>query len=250
MNRILPLFPCLLPLLSTPALAGDLVQELTWDVLYEGQKVGERTATIKYVPDQDGTRRIIESTTTIDATAKGIPYTFEQRLTAHAGNTPASFHSVVKDNGAPREIQGRYTPVGWTVSVVERGRTRSWDLAATKVNLSSADLLDPETRVPLTALQSAQLMSVETGEVITGDVKNLGTSEVDVGGTPMAVNGVAWESSTGPSTFYYTSDGVLVRYEIDVMGKSLVATLREAPPPGVDDRPVPTGASGITEVEL
>ena len=39
--------------------------------------------------------------------------------------------------------------------------------------------------------------------------------------------------------FWYTGDGVLVRYEYRWMGRVLDATLQDPPPPGIDDVPVP-----------
>jgi len=237
-------------LLAPAAFADDVKQEFVWDIHLDGQKVGERSMTVKYLPDENGTRRVIESLTHIDATAKGVPYTFEQRLTAHAGDDPASFHSVVKDNGTPREIQGRYSPIGWTVTVVERGRTRTWDMEATQIDISSADLLDPETRVPLSGYENVQLLSVETGAVMTGEVVNSGASDLDIGGTKVPTNKIAWQADTGNTTLYYTSDGVLVSYEMAILGKSLIAKLRELPPPGVDDAPLMNASAGITETDL
>lgn len=239
----------LLALLQS-ASAADLTQELSWDLTVEGKKVGERTLTVKYLPADEGMRRVLESTTHLDAQPIGLGYTFEQRLTAHAGEGPASFHSVVKDNGRAREIQGRTGINGWTVSVVERGRTRTWDLPFAQVDLSTADLLDPQTRVPLAQLETADMLSIETGDVMAGKVERLGTIDIDVDGKPVPVQGLEWSSDTGTARFYYTSDGVLVKYEQQVMGKTVQAMLQKLPPPGVDDAPITTTGSGIQEETL
>lgn len=236
--------------LLQPALGADLTQTLSWDLSVEGRKVGERTLTVKYLPADDGMRRVLEATTRLDTQPIGLGYTFEQRLTAHAGEGPASFHSVVKDNGRAREIQGRTGIDGWTVSVVERGRTRTWDLPFTQVDLSSADLLDPQTRVPLAQFETADMLSIETGDVMTGEVKRLGTVEVQVDGKAVPVQGLEWASDTGTARFYYTSDGVLVKYAQQVMGKTVEAMLQQLPPPGVDDAPVQSAGSTIVEEEL
>ena len=110
------------------ALAGSPVShELVWDLSIEGQPIGSRNMTLKFVKSDTGMLRILESWTEIDGEIGPIHVQYKQRLTAHVANDPASFHAVIDENGSPREIQGRYTPSAWYLSVADSGRTRTYD---------------------------------------------------------------------------------------------------------------------------
>ena len=223
---------------------------LTWDLRVGGNVVGERTATVKVLPG-DAQRRVIESTTGLEAAALGVRYGFEQRMTVHAGGGPASFHSVLRDNGQPREIQARYTAWGWVVTIAERGRDKTWEMPADEIDLSTADLLDPQSAVPLRRFEDeVRVLSAETGDVWTAAVEPLGPSEVTIGSTAVPVQGYALELPTGKSRFYYSSGGYLVRSETRLLGKSVEATLRTPPPAGADEAPVDISGGSVEEIEL
>ena len=237
-------------LAAAVALGADVSQDLAWDVSLQGKVVGERTVTVKYVSESGGMRRILLGETDIDASVAGFPFTWKQRFTAHAaGRAPASFHSVVLENGEAREVQGRLAAGFWLVSLVEGGRSRSWELSGNEIQLSTADLFDPGTYVPLDKFDTAKMLSAETGDVWEQRVERLGPSTVTIDGQRVPVEGLAIDPPQGRATFYYTSDGVLVRYEYRWMGHVIEAVLRDPPPPGVDDAPVP-GADVIGEIDL
>jgi hypothetical protein len=232
------------------AFGADVTQELAWDVMVRGKVVGERTVTVKYVNENQGMRRILEGETEIDAAIAGFPFTWRQRFTAHAaGRAPASFHSVVMENGEPREVQGRLAGGTWLVSLVEGGQSRSWELSGSEIQLSTADLFDPGTHVPLDKFVTVKMLSAETGDVWEQQVERLGPSTVTIDGREVPVEGIAVDPPQGRATFHYTSDGVLVRYAYRWMGLQLEALLRDPPPPGVDDVPVPM-LEVIGEVDL
>lgn len=240
----------MLTLFLANALAAD--PTLTWELSAGGTPVGTRTVTVKVLPGDHGTHRVIEAFTELAGTLGPIRIQFRQRLTAHAeGNAPASFHSVIDDNGTASEIQGRWTPSGWVVSTNLSGRARSAEYPANRIDLSTADLMDPESRVAL-ANQSGdvRLLSDVTGEVLTGPVEKLGPSEVKVGATSVPVEGYAWTSPEGRSTFYYSPEGFLVKYQTQVMGITMQGVLREPPPGGIDDFPVAVGRPVVEALPL
>jgi len=237
-------------LIAAVALGADVTQELAWDVMLQGKVVGERTVTVKYVAENEGMRRILQGETAIDASIAGFPFTWQQRFTPHAaGRASASFHSVVMENGEAREVQGRLAGGFWLVSLVEGGRSRSWELSGNEIQLSTADLFDPGTHVPLDKFESAKMLSAETGDVWEQQIERLGPSTVTIDGREVPVEGIAVDPPQGRATFYYTSDGVLVRYQYRWMGQVLEAVLRDPPPPGVDDAPVPA-VDVISEIDL
>lgn len=232
------------------AQAEDLTQDLAWTLSIGDTAVGERTLSVRYTPTEGGYRRVLEAKTEIDASAAGIPFTYRQRITAHAHDRPASFHSVVEDNGEPREIQGRLVSGGWMVTVVDQGRSRSWDLPSSKLQASTADLFDPMTNVPLTGFSELDMLSAETGEVWHLSVERLGPDTVEIAGVEVPVEGVAMMPPEGKWELWYTTDGVLVKQRYKWLGRTLEAKLKSPPPVGVDDAPVIVSGPEVEEVEL
>lgn len=233
---------------QTPALPPT-TQAMTWNISYQGKAVGTRTVTVKYLPEELGMRRMLESETRIDGAKAGLPYTWHQRFTATAaGRTPASFTSVVDDNGSGREVQGRLVGGEWLVTLIEAGKSTSWEVSGDQIDLSTADLFDPESFVPLSKFDTARMLSAETGDVWSQAVERLGPSSIAIDGQQIPVEGWAVDPPQGRVAFWYTTDGVLVRYEYRWMGRVLDATLIDPPAPGIDDIPVPgPGAERVGE---
>lgn len=236
-------------LLSTSLAAEPTSVDLTWTLSLGDQAIGERTATIKTRPAERGTRRVLEVLTDIDATVLGMGVAYEQRLTAHAGTGPASFHSVVSENRRRREIQGRSNFAGWTVSVVDASDARTWEVPTTKIDLSTADLLDPGSLVTLDRYEEVRLLSSETGDIFTVSVEPLGASTVSVGGEEVGVTGYALHGGPGTTRVYYASSGYLVKHETRLLGRSITAVLTEPPPVSVDDAPL-IESEAVTETDL
>jgi len=242
----------MLALFLTAALAAPPESTLTWDLSVGGAPVGTRTVTVRVLPGANGTRRIIEAFTEINGRVGPIDLSFRQRLTGNAeGGSPASFHSVIDDNGSASEVQGRWTPGGWIVSTNLGGRARSADYPISRIDLSTVDLMDPESRVGFgSQRETVRMLSAITGEVQTGPVASLGSSEVLVNGTPVPVEGFSWTSPEGKANFYFSTEGYLVKYETHVMGIALNGILRKAPPGGIDDFPVAVGRPSVEVLPL
>jgi len=244
-------------LTSLPALAGEAQEptELSWDLTLNGKKVGERTLTVRTESLGDVELRTLQSQTRVDASILGMSLDYRQKLTANADIGPASFISVVDEDGAVREVQGRRAHVGWMLTVTENGRSSTQDLPLTAVDLSSADLLDPDSRVPLSRFTEARILFAETGDVQPGTVEPLGPSEVVIDGQAVPVEGYTWRTSPPADarfsyTAYYTAEGWLVRFESKVMGQEIAGTLVEPPPKGPDSEPVDVFGPGLETVEL
>ena len=82
----------MLLMLLTTAFGAPLEQQFTWDLTVDGRSVGERVLKVRYLPANHGMRRLLQSWTDVNANVLGLPYRFQQRLTAHIGEGPASFH--------------------------------------------------------------------------------------------------------------------------------------------------------------
>ncbi len=249
-----------LPLLfSLSASAAAPETTLTWDLTAQNAPIGTRTVTVKALPGDQGTHRVIEAFTDISGTIGPIRIRFQQRMTAHAeGNAPASFHSVIDENGTPSEIQGRWTPSGWFVSTNVAGRARNVDFPPSRIDLSTADLMDPESRVSPSQLAPAErgksvtvrVLSALTGTVETGPLERLGPSEVTIDGTAVPVEGYTWTGPQGASRFYYSSEGHLVKYQSTMQGIQVEGVLQDPPPGGIDDFPVAIGRPDVETIPL
>lgn len=239
-------------LLAAPATAAD-EQHFTWDVTLDGKPIGQRTMTVKYQTSASGDdRRVLEVWTELDATVLGLDYRFRERMTAHVGSEVAAFHASQELSGDLTEVQARRGALQWTVTVNRNGKESTREYPASSIDLSTADLLDPDSRVPLSRFPQPKVLSAEGGELWTGDVTRLGASELVVAGEKVAVEGYRFTPASGPGsvTSYYTADGYLVRYQLQVLGKELTGTLNAPPPVSADEAPVELGGSGITEIEL
>ncbi len=231
--------------------AADLEHSLTWDITVQGQPVGQRTLTVKYAEGSIGLRRIMESWTDLDGQIGPIRVRYRQRMTAHADSRePASFQSVIDENGSLREVQGRWTPAAWLVTVNADGRARTVEMPLNRIDISTGDLIDPGTSLTLNHFAEVRVLSAETGEVASGPVSELGISDLTIAGEQVQVTGYAWDNSQGRSAFYYSPDGFLVRYETQLLGVPMIATLVAAPPGGVDDFPVSSGSTSVEELPL
>ncbi len=235
-------------LASLAAFGADLTHQMSWNLSVAGKVVGHRDVTVKYVKSDVGMRRIVESWTEIDGAAGPVRIRYRQRMTASGeGRDPMSFQSVIDENGRGREVSVRWTPNAWVVTTVADGRSRTGQLEPARVDLSSADLFDPDSRVGLDGRTSARMIQAETGDVLSGTVSDLGHQIVEVGGEPVPVHGWSWDTPQGRQKLWYSSDGFLVRYEAQILGIAVEGLLRRPPPGGVDDFPV---ALGRPEIEV
>jgi hypothetical protein len=239
------MLPALSALMITAALAVPPDRTLTWDVRVGNSSVGTRTASIHYQMEKGKLVRVIESWTDLQGAVGPVSFSWQQRLTIWGGNEPAAFHSVIKENGAPREVQGRWEPMGWTITTVDRRAIDTRDVPSQFVDLSTADLMDPGSRYSLFRHDHVKLLSAETGDVWEGGVEPIGTKELSIAGQKVPVEGVAWMSPEGRTEFWYNSEGWLVQYRMRVLGFEVEGVLKDAPPPGVDEFPVILGGAKV-----
>jgi len=237
-------------LTQSVSLAGS-DSTLTWNLTANGARVGTRTLTIRTLEGDAGTNRILESYTDLNGRVGPLQVRYRQRMTAHVnGREPASFHSVVDANGALNEVQGRWTPGAWVITQTSNGRSRTTEMPAGRIDLSTADLFDPFSQVALSRFDEARILATESGDVLRGPVEKLGVSEVVIGPMQVQVSGYAWSSPSGRSEFYFSTDGFLVKYQVQLLGVSLDAVLASPPPGGVDDFPVAARGPIIEAIDL
>ena len=235
----------LLALLASLATA-DTNDSYTWDIQLNGNIVGHRTLDVLTIDDPAAPRRVLRVWTDINASLLGRQATFQQRMTAVAASGPAAFHASVDQNGNLAEYQARQDGFGWTLTSVEPRGVRSEDLPANSVDLSTADLLDPGSRVPIWTFTDARVLTAEDGLIWQTPVTRLGAEDVVIDGQTVLVEGYEIEPPAGKMQLWYSAEGVLVRYAWRWMGVRAQATLQDPPPqtldatPAIDDGPVVT----------
>ncbi len=238
-------------LLCVSAFATDFQHQVSWKLSVNGAPIGHRDVTVKYVHGDPGTRRIVESWTELDGAIGPVRLKYRQRMTATAeGRDPASFQSVIEENGRGREVQVRWTPAGWLVTTVADGRSRTVTVDPARIDLSTADLFDPDSRIGFGSREGARILSAETGEILQGPVVDLGDAVVQVATDTVPVHGWAWDAADGRSTFWYSAEGFLVKYELQLLGFAVTAVLSAPPPGGIDDFPVGLGRVAVEELPL
>ena len=239
----------ILTLLTSLALANT-TDEYTWDVTLNGNKVGERSLTVENVDDPNNPRRVLRSYTSIEASVLGRSASFEQRMTAVAGLGPAAFHAAVRQDGVASEYQGRRDGMGWTVTSVERRGARSEDLPSNAIDLSTADLMDPGSRVPIWTFEEARVLTTEDGLIWQTPVTRLGTETVTIDGQDVRVEGYEIEPPAGKMRLWYAAGGVLVKYSWKWMGVRAEGVLQDPHTPTVDTTPAVDDGPTVTEMEL
>jgi len=199
--------------------------------LFSGEKlVGKREAKILYLPAEQGEVRLLQAYTQLSVPVGALSYKYVQRLGGRLGGT-RSFASSIEDNSLVREVQGYFSEEGqWVVTVVEKGHARTWNLPAEAIDLTSAEILDPErAERTIGSLTSLRVLATETGDVVTGAVTDLGLQDIPLGGKTVHVHRYRWSPPAGDMVLSYDDSGYLVQYEAIVAGKRLSGRLVQFP---------------------
>lgn len=248
--RLAPILLLIPVLHASVAHAEPEVHRLTWSLRVEGAEVGKRTAVYTVEREGDDVRRSIEAHTKLTAKVGSLSWSWEQKLTAHGAVGPDAFRSVILEDGAPREVQGRWSPTAWTLAQGDARSVRTYEAAPYRIDLSTADLIDPYASRTLGRFATIKVLSAETGEVIEGTVEPLGPTTVRVGATDVNVQGWAWNASIGRSQFWYDEDGWLVKYETTILGRKVEGVLLQPPPSSPDAFVAPPMSQGVQSEDL
>jgi hypothetical protein len=138
----------------------------------------------------------------------------------------------VNDNGTLREVQGRRDWDGtWQITRVEDDGRSHFAHRRTAVNTTSMDLLDPDARPLVDFGPLLHVLVVETGLVLDGEVEELEDGEIEIGGQTVTVRRTAWTPVGGRVELAWSEDGLLLAYQVAVLGKTVQATARTVPKP-------------------
>jgi hypothetical protein len=240
-----------LALLSPAARADE--QPLSYRLLARDRAVGSREVTLQYVTTDTGELRLLQAFTTFVLPIPKGTLSYEQRMGTRLGGD-RSFVASMATNGEVREVQARQALDNtWAITAASAAGAHSRDLPGDAIDLTSAELLDPERALhTLGSLGTLRLLSAETGAILEGPVTALGPATLPVGPDEVEVQRFRFEPAEGPMTFAYSADGWLVAYDYQVMGLLVGARLDKLPPPRSFDTELqaPLIGGNISEEQL
>lgn len=222
-------------------------QKIVYDLALDGQPIGTRELTIRYLPREEGERRVLEAYTV--ATVAGQKLVC--RSSGQSSPRGATFTTSVDQGGSLSQVQGIELPEGgWRVIVADGAGVKESTLGKTDARLTTLDVLDPGRTELLAGGGELRLLLVETGEILVGtlDAGQVGTTKV--GGQKVEVTRYTATGTLGLAKFDVDGNGILVKSELRWLGGTVSAVAREVPPPrsyGTLD--IPTG-SGVEEDSL
>jgi hypothetical protein len=226
----LPLLAVPLALLGPEARAAEAPppQKIVYDLALDGQSIGTREVSIRYL-DRDGDeRRLLEATT--EATVRGARLV--GRSTGQSSARGATFNAVTDNAGARAQVQGVEQPGGgWRITILDPAGERETTYARGDVRLTSLDLLDPGRTPLLAGGGELTLLLVETGDLLTGTLDAGQTGVTKVGGEKVAVTRYTATGALGSARFDVDENGLLVRSELRWLGGTVSAVARTLPPP-------------------
>lgn len=208
------------------ALAAE--QRIVYDLVANGEKVGTRDVTVRYLSRDDGERRVIESWTELAMAGTAL----KCRTSGSASPKGAQFSSAVEQDGVRTQIQGTELPGGgWRLVVEDAAGVKERTLAREEARISSLDLWDPSRNRVLTAPGPVAIVMVETGDVLAGTVDEGQPGQIKVGAQKVPVTRYTVNGGVGKAKFDLDESGLLLRSEVQWLGGTVIATARDAPPP-------------------
>ncbi len=234
-------------LLLAAAAADD--QKLIYDLSLNGQKVGVRTVTVRYLPREDGERRVIDVYSELTVAGQVV----KARSSGTSSGRGASFTSTVDQAGQLSQIQGIALPTGgWRVTYADPKGVRDFTVSASEARLSSIDLVDPGRSGMLATAGSTGVLLAETGTTVAGTIEAGVPVTITVGNQDLSATRYLLRGASGTARIEVDSNGVLLHSELSWLGGVVVAHLRE--PPGARNygsvEPIPVLSGGVREEPL
>lgn len=216
----------MLLLVAAALAAAD--QKIVYDLTVNGERVGTREVSLRYVARDDGERRVIDSLT--DLTVAGSHVV----VRTNGLSTPrsAQFTSTFEQDGARSQVQGTELPGGgWRLVLAEGKAVSEKALTRSEAQVTSLDLMDPGRNRVLTSPGQVGIVLVESGELLSGAVGEGTEGVIQVGGQKVPVTRYTVSGSGGSAKFDLDAEGLLLRSELRWLGQTVIATARETPPP-------------------
>jgi len=222
-------------------------QKIVYDLTLAGEPIGTRELTIRYLPREDGERRLVESYTV--ATIAGTKIVC--RSSGQSSARGATFTTSIDQGGAISQVQGIELPGGgWRVIAADAAGVKETTLGKNDARMTTLDVLDPGRSQLLSGGGELKLLLAETGEVLVGalDAGTIGTMKV--AGQKVTVTRYTATGPLGAAKFDLDENGVLVKSDLTWLGFSVQATARAVPPARSYGTIDIGAANGVTEDPL
>ena len=216
----------LLSLLAAVVRAED--QHVQYDLSFDGQKVGTRELTVRYLPRPDGERRVLTVTTVL----RGGPKPLEARSSGSSSPRGANFTTSVESGGAVSQVQAIELPGGgFRVTRADRSGVYESTLKAYEARLSTLDLLDPGRTGLLANPGPVGILVAETGDILSGTLGEPSAAVDRIAGRDVPVTRYTLSSDGVVARFDVDAEGLLMRSEMRWLGATLVAQAHGVPAP-------------------
>jgi hypothetical protein len=213
------------------SLAQAAEQSLVYDLTLAGEPVGHRTVTIKYATakDRDSGSREVESFTEINMTIAGKEIAYQQHATGVFTDSKTRFVSIVSLNGTNFELQGKSrSNQSWIVHEILPSGVLKHEYSAYEVQGISLALFDPGQSNQWTEGHQS-FYQIETGDVWSGEWHSEKESSISNNGESILGRQSRYHSDKGDLVAAWSSEGLLLDWELKIMGVTLDATLRNLP---------------------
>ena len=235
------------------SVAHAVEQSLVYDLTLSGVPVGSRTVKIRYVSPngpQSGSREI-ESFTELQGNIAGKRVEYQHHVTAKFTDSKTRFVSIVSLNGQNFELQGKSRPnQSWVIHEVLPSGVLKQEYSPYEVQGISLALFDPGQANRWSEGQQ-DFYQIETGDVWSGEWHSEKETSISNNGETIYGREVRYHSSKGDVVAGWSSEGIMLNWQLKIMGVTLDATLRNLPEnPDFGDVNVQKSFQGVQEESL
>ena len=235
------------------AFAENPKQFLVYDLTLAGEPVGQRTMTISYTAPQGnivGSRQI-ESMTEIEMVVAGKKISYQQHATATFTDSKTRFVSIVSVNDKRFELQGKnLSNQSWVIHEIMPSGVLKKELGADEVQAISLALFDPgQAHRWKEGRQS--FYHLEMGDVWSGEWHSSNETSISNNGQSIFGREIRYHANEGDLEMAWSTEGILIDWQVQVMGLTLDANLRNIPAmPDFGEINLQQSFSGVQEEKL
>lgn len=241
-------------LLINLAQAADSHQTLVYDLLLSGEPVGHRTVTITYQSpsgNESTGRRKIDSMTVVNFEKLGQSISYQQNVTGRFSSNGTQFVSIVQLNDERFELQGKQrSNRTWVINEILPSGVLKHVFSPADIQDISLALFDPRQSDQWRA-GTQSIYEVEMGTIWSGEWTELGEQSIQNNDTSVYGRTVRYQSDQGEMTGTWSNEGLLIDWDLSIMGVTLDAKLRNIPEnPSFGEIQVDNSFSGVEEEDL
>lgn len=234
-------------------MAHAVEQSLVYDLTLAGEPVGTRTVKIRYISptERDSSAREIESLTEVNMTIAGKGIEYQQHATAKFTDYKTNFVSIVSINDKNFELQGKSrSNQSWVVHEILPSGVLKQEYSATDVQGVSLALFDPGQANKWTEGYQS-FYQIETGDVWSGEWHSEKETSISNNGEIVHGREARYHSSKGSVVMGWSTEGIVLNWQLKIMGVTLDAALRNLPAnPDFGDVNLQKSFQGVEEESL